>query len=315
MTDRAPLLMFAIGCAVGALAVTFGATLAADENGAIHVCAANDGVMRLAQGSECPAGQTSLYLARPGTVSAERPPNDDLAAKQKIADLEKSVAELERMSDRGELGNRAEAPFEVKDRDGKVIFKVDTGYVKLYNRVGKAVAEILASDSGGGFQALSASADLQASMGVGEVHPASVMVTQGGTTRLSLGRAKQEDRYALIVSGSAGKMVAGMGQNLEDGNGVILVADQGGVYKAGLSVLQNNHGAVAVNNSAGQSVAYLTEGANGGGNLTLNGPTGEKMVEAGVASGGYGVVRAGPGSFKPGYGLLGLPGSFIVGKP
>jgi hypothetical protein len=39
------------------------------------------------------------------------------------------------------------------------------------------------------------------------------------------------------------------------------------------------------------------------------------MVAAGVQPGGFGVVQAGPGSFSPGYGLLGLPGSYIAGKP
>jgi hypothetical protein len=39
------------------------------------------------------------------------------------------------------------------------------------------------------------------------------------------------------------------------------------------------------------------------------------MVDAGVEPGGFGVVRAGPAAFKSGFGLLGLPGSYIAGKP
>ena len=39
------------------------------------------------------------------------------------------------------------------------------------------------------------------------------------------------------------------------------------------------------------------------------------MVDAGTVGGPVGRVRAGPGAFKPGYGVRGLPGSFIYGKP
>jgi hypothetical protein len=38
------------------------------------------------------------------------------------------------------------------------------------------------------------------------------------------------------------------------------------------------------------------------------------MVEAGVNEANIGVVRAGPASFAPGVGILGLPGSYIAGK-
>jgi hypothetical protein len=39
------------------------------------------------------------------------------------------------------------------------------------------------------------------------------------------------------------------------------------------------------------------------------------MVEAGSTADGIGVVRAGPDGFKPGLGVLGLPSSYISGKP
>ena len=38
------------------------------------------------------------------------------------------------------------------------------------------------------------------------------------------------------------------------------------------------------------------------------------MVEAGTLDTGIGLVKAGPGAFQPGFGPLGLPGSYIAGK-
>ena len=74
------------------------------------------------------------------------------------------------------------------------------------------------------------------------------------------------------------------------------------------------NGLFAITNGSGQSIAELTEGESKGGRLALFSSSGENMVVAGVDAGGFGVVRAGPESFKPGYGLLGLPGSYIAGK-
>jgi hypothetical protein len=67
-------------------------------------------------------------------------------------------------------------------------------------------------------------------------------------------------------------------------------------------------------NNNQQSVAELTEGESKGGRLAIFNSSGENMVVAGVAEEGFGVVRAGPEAFKPGVGILGLPGSFIMGK-
>lgn len=72
---------------------------------------------------------------------------------------------------------------------------------------------------------------------------------------------------------------------------------------------------VAVFGKTKQSIAELTEGETQGGRLALFNSKGENMVVAGVVAGGFGVVRAGPEGFKSGGLLLGLPGSYIAGRP
>jgi hypothetical protein len=304
---------FAAGCSAGLLLLQAGAELDAQGSGAIHVCAANDGVLRLTQNSECPADQRSLYLAGPSPQNAdEKTRNDDPVIKRIIAELEKRVARLEELAERGELGNRAEAPFEVKDRSGNRIFRVEPGFVRFYNTQGKTVAQMAISDNGSGrLVALSATEDKQASAGASG-QSSGVSLTEAGQERLKLGTTG--NKYSLKIQSDSGNFVAGIGQNVKGGAGLVLVDDSGGIKKAALEIAEDGKGRVVILNKAGNPVAYFTEGAYGGGNLTLNSATNQTMVEAGVTQAGVGVVRVGPASFKPGSGLFGLPSSYIIGK-
>jgi hypothetical protein len=75
-------------------------------------------------------------------------------------------------------------------------------------------------------------------------------------------------------------------------------------------------GMVAVSNVDGLDVAMLSARAAGSsGLLQLTNGSGTVMVEAGVLATGIGAVRAGPGGFQHGLGFLGLPASYIEGKP
>jgi hypothetical protein len=104
-----------------------------DGTTAIHVCIAPDGVMRvIAMAAACPADQRSLYLkkANPEPGAATKPTTDpnqgpggsQAVDRQRIAELEARVKNLEDAAKRGELGNRVTAPFDVVDRAGKRIF-------------------------------------------------------------------------------------------------------------------------------------------------------------------------------------------------
>jgi hypothetical protein len=305
------LLTFAAGCASGAVLFWTHADLGAQAPGAIHVCAASDGVLRLAQDAGCPAAQRTLYLPGPGTQAGNDPkPKNDSPSKQRIASLEQRIAELEQAGGVRALPHTAQAPFEVKDRSGRVIFRVDRNAVSLFNREAKPVVQMLASDDGGRFKARSGTVDMDVSL-LAEGPSAGVVAKEAGTTRVHLGSVGAG--YSLTISGKDGNTVAGIGQTKPDGVGLVVVGDQAGEMKAALQVT-DGRGMVAVQSSARVPVANLSQGANGGGHFQLVGPDRQVMVEAGVAKDGYGVVRAGPAGFAPGYGVLGLPGSYIVGK-
>ena len=145
---------------------------------------------------------------------------------------------------------------------------------------------------------------------------AGLSVIENGIGRIDLGRDDQHGNYRLkFLSPSAG-FVAGIGESA-DGSAVASVAGLDGTVKAQMAALVNHDGkgSFVVGNGLGKpEVAVLTEGANQEGLLQLFSGAGEKMVEAGGTAEGIGVVRAGPEAFKPGYGLLGLPGSYLAGK-
>jgi hypothetical protein len=311
MKRFAALLTFAAGCSTGMMLFWTRADLRAEGPSAIHVCASGDGVLRLATESGCPAAQTSLYLPGPGAQqTGDGKPKTDSASRQKVADLERHIAELEKAGGVKELPHTAEAPFEVKDRSGNVVLRVDQKTVSLFTRA-KPVMQMLASDDGGRFKARSATVDMDVSL-LAEGKTIGVVVNEAGTTRTRLGTG--EDKYTLTIHEKSGNMVAGIGQEqATTGSGAVVVGDQAGVMKAGLQVI-DRRGMVAVESTARVGVAILNEGVNGGGHLQIAGPDRQVMVEAGVAKEGYGIVRAGPAAFAPGYGVLGLPGSYIMGK-
>ena len=61
-------------------------------------------------------------------------------------------------------------------------------------------------------------------------------------------------------------------------------------------------------------VGHFGQGAAGGGLLQLANPGGNAQVEAGVLASGAGIVRTFPNG-NPGAGLVGMPGTFIMGRP
>jgi hypothetical protein len=71
-------------------------------------------------------------------------------------------------------------------------------------------------------------------------------------------------------------------------------------------------GAFSIRSASGTTIARLGEG-NAGGLFQLANSGGNAMVDAGVLPSGAGAVRAYPlGS--PSAGLLGMPGTFIMGR-
>jgi hypothetical protein len=321
--------MLAFG--VGFLASTAVSWLAADtlaqgwsSETAVHVCVAEDNVMHQADLTEaCPPGHRSLYLKRAGAVDTPKPEQGEAPARDQITvdrkqleDLERRISALEQGVRDGSLANRVVAPFEVVDRAGRRIFQVEEGYVNVYNTAGRVMARIVANEHGGYFLGRSATAPLAAVIGA-SADRVSVLVGEGSGTldnRIDLGRDAERGTYRLKFLGQGGVDLAGIGQDKTTGAGAVVICDRTGRKKASMELLEDK-GVISVLNDK-VSVAMLKEGANGGGLLAIANSGGDfRMVEAGVAEGGYGVVRAGPEAFKPGMGVLGLPASYITGKP
>jgi hypothetical protein len=209
------------------------------------------------------------------------------------------------------MASRVIAPFEVINDEGYAVLKVEDGYVWFNNSKGKTVARVVMNDSGGYFQAVSATAKMQAVLGAQD-NKVNLFVQEDEKTRVDLGRNDQ-GRYGLRFYEPGGKMAAAIGQS-STGDGAVTVNDTQGNERAMMSALPKGGGVVQVLNSAGKSVASVFATESGNGQMLLTNSAGVKMVEAGVNENDIGVVRAGPASFAPGVGILGLPGSYIAGK-
>jgi hypothetical protein len=325
---RCSVLAFTVGCLASAVFAWFAADLRAQGPEGIHVCVAPDGVMRLAPGPQCPAGHESLYFKKPEIeIKAPDPVSGSSTNcgasidKVRLAELERQLKNLEDAAIRGELGNRVVAPFEVVDRSGKRVFRVDksgtSSIAELYNSAEQSVAAIMAHASGGQFSAKNVGGQgLETHFGIlASGENSGLRVVENGEPRLEAGRVSEDGTYRLRVYGKGGKRLATIGQN-SSGGGVAAVADAQGQVGALIAASADQGGFAGVYRTSTQmTIAALTQGTSGGGVLRLWDPDGKQpMVEAGVDANGIGVVRAGPEGFKPGMGLLGLPSSYISGK-
>lgn len=93
--------------------------------------------------------------------------------------------------------------------------------------------------------------------------------------------------------------------------GELHVADESGVTRATV-VGASNGGALSVRSASGTTLVRLGEGQQGG-MMQLANAGGNATVEAGTLPGGLGVVRAYPLG-NPAVGLIGMPGTFIMGR-
>ena len=301
------------GSGVAATLVTLGLFVdvnAQSSNEVVDTCAKADGTLRLIRPfGTCAEGERLVRLREPELDKQEEKPREE----PKQLDLDRRVKDLEDRASRGRLlGSRVFAPFEVINEAGYRVFMVEDGMVRFYNAVGKLVARVVMNETGGYFEARSATADLQAVIGAVE-QQSNVFVIENGNRRINLGR-NDKGQYGLRVYEPGGKLVAGIGQSTGGGDGVVTVADQQGIQRAAMYVNTNGGGVLDIINKQGKTVASVLATEHGNGRLQLFNQAGVTMVEAGVNENNIGVVRAGPAGFHPGVGILGLPGSFIVGK-
>jgi hypothetical protein len=305
----------AFGC--GVVTTVIAATLYVDlgaqpvVRNVVDVCANVEGTLRLTDpGVPCQGGERLLRLRQPNVD--EKKEEEQAQEDGRLKGLQDRVKELEERAAKGRLmASRVIAPFEVINDEGYAVLKVEDGYVWFNNAQGKTVARVVMNEFGGYFQAISATANLQAVLGAID-NKVNLFLQENEKPRINLGR-NDSGQYGLRVYEAGGKMVAGIGQATA-GDGVVTVNDTQGNQRAAIYVQPKAGGIVEVLNNAGKGVASMFATEAGNGQMLLTNAGGAKMVEAGVNTENIGVVRAGPASFAPGVGILGLPGSYIAGK-
>src|ERR1035437_4016711 len=313
MKNSKIILAFALGClvtlAIGRLVVHVRAQ-GDDQGGNIHLCADKDGVMRLtAPTATCPNGQRSLVLKKASSDAQVDEPKENPDEK-KLEDINRRLQKLENMGCAG-LAKRITAPFEVVDREGKRVFYVDKNAAGVFNSTGKLSTWMVANPEGGLFVAQSEKSTVY--FGINEAVTTGFGIKENGQLRVALGRNPDAGTYSLRFVNASGQSIAGIGESFDTKAGLALIYDQSGNRKASIGVTPDGKGSVEVFGGNKKAISQLTEGSHNGGRLLVYSSDGTVMVEGGDA-GGYGIVRAGPMGFNPGVGLLGLPGSFIMGK-
>lgn len=326
---------FTAAAALGWFGPTAFAQLAGDQP-VIYVCAAGDGVLRLIPpGASCPAGESRLRLKR-AEGDLEPPKSDADSGKgacpdsSKLEELARRLQDLEDATSEGGVTKRVTEPFEVVDRQGRKILSVvheddtSSNVLRLFNAGDpKSVAQMRASAGGGYFMGRSSAGKLFAAIGAGAGQVSVVIGDENDSDqqhtgdRVRLGLLRGQQNYQLQFLSAGGNKLASIGESAETRAGVASVFDTRGTWRAAMmySGFAKDKGVLAIGGGGPKQIAELAEGSNGGGVLRLYTGQGTAIVEAGVTAEQFGVVRAGPESFKPGLGLLGLPGSYISGKP
>jgi hypothetical protein len=305
----------AFGCGVitTGIALTLYVDLSAQPvaRNIVDVCANVEGTLRLTDpGVPCQASERLLRLRQPNVEQTKE--QEQAQDDSRLKALQDRVNELEERAAKGRLmASRVIAPFEVINDDGYAVLKVEDGLVWFNNPMGKPVARVAMSAAGAYFEARSGTNNVQAFLGASD-EKVNLFIQQDEKKRIDLGRG-DGGQYGLRIYEPGGKMVAGIGQ-ASAGDGVVTLGDTQGNQRAVMYVEPKAGGVVKVLNTAGKSVAEMFATSGGNGQMRLYNNVGAPMVEAGVNEANIGVVRAGPASFAPGVGILGLPGSYIAGK-
>ena len=304
---------FGCGVVTTAIAFTLYVDLSAQPvaRNIVDVCANAEGTLRLTDpGVPCQAGERRLRLRQPNIE--EKKEEEQAREDSRLKELQQRIKDLEERAAQGRLmGSRVVAPFEVTNDDGNVVLRIEDGFVRFNNSMGKPVGRVVMSDSGSYYEARSATQNLQAFLGA-EDNKVSLFIHENERKRIDLGR-NDKGQFGLRVYEPGGKLVAGIGQSTA-GDGVVTVNDTQGKQRAAMYVEPKAGGVVEILNTADKSVASIFATEAGNGQMRLFNQEGVPMVEAGVNASNVGVVRAGPAGFAPGVGILGLPGSFIAGK-
>jgi hypothetical protein len=255
-----------------------GTALAAQGQTVARVCVGADRVLRYAGAGPCPQGQSEHAL-----VTGQQPGSPDAGTTAQVAELQRKVDFLgKRLADveREAAGSRGGETFAQKGLKIRAPFEVVDGNDKTIMLIGY--------EPGGyrGFKVFSAA---------GQPLLFGSALETGGMTK-----ALGPDQQIQTVTGVNGKF-AGM------------AVRNGATSRAGLALNTDGISEMFVANGAGQTVASVRTTSTNSGKLQLANASGESVVEAGMTPNGVGAVIAYPKG-NPGAGLLGLPGTYLVGR-
>jgi hypothetical protein len=253
----------------------------------------------------CPAGHRELRLAEEDEGICELcdpddPPKPEDPNRNRLLDgLERRIESLEKS-----------AYFEVVTKDGKdgrPVFRVAPGGVRVFNAAAVAVAAIGTTEEGGYFTGRSTGDSGYASIGASGSR-GGVRLLESDVARLEL--KVQEGRASLRVPWKTG-LIAGIGES-SAGTGALLTGTFSGSTRASLTV-PDGRGMIATNGQGPSGGSALLEARIGGGMFGLDDTKGRAVVKMGHNANRYGIVLAGPTLGFPLIPKSGLPGSYFLG--
>jgi hypothetical protein len=261
----------------------------------VHVCIGADRVLRLERAAKCPAGATEYFLAEAqsklgGAPAAENTDAAELTAlRQRVAALSEQLATTQR-----EAGSRADAlaqriaaleasPRNPSAKPNQPATRVVAPF-EVVDPAGKTILAVRASPRG-----------LTLLDDQGRTIVAASALASGGFVK-----ALAADGTLQTIMGVNGKFAGFVLRDGDQSRGTLAIAEDG---KPILNMSNDNHVVVVA----------LTQAASGGGYLQLGNAAGSSTVEAGTTADGVGLVRAYPLG-NPGAGLVGMPGTFIIGR-
>ena len=315
------LLAFVIGCLLNLLlgrAVIYAQAPGNSQGGYVHACAGQDGVLRMvALTASCPSGQRSLMMENVTWEFEQNPPIDKnpdgiTLDKATLEDINRRLAELEKLGCTAIGKRRVVAPFDVVDRSGKLIFSVIENRVSLFDGGNAPVAAVAAFQEGGIFFAKGG--DNTVSFGINAPRLAGLTVSEQGKRRIELGKSLEKGNYRLGFFSSSDQMIAGLGQSPTTLAGIALVSDAQGRRRAVMEVPEDGRGRIGVMSGGDKPIAAISEGEHATGLFyacAAGGSCNPVMVSAGTNEKGVGVVATGPRFFVQG--PTGALGSFLVG--
>ncbi|MEO6058252.1 MAG: hypothetical protein ABIQ49_15620 [Gemmatimonadales bacterium] len=264
----------------------------------MHVCVGTDRVLRHEPEEVCPAGTTEFHLAEAEPELEVEPSRDEsvTSSQAELAELRRQLTAVTQQmvslqrsqSSRSEVLSQRVSALEAGG--DKSAARPGTGSrvvapFVVVDRAGKAIFSVRAEPRG-----------FVLATATGEDVAFASALANGGFFKARAGGGARE-----VVMGGTGDY------------GGFEVRDGAGQKRAVLALMGDSKPILGLRNDNNVSVLALTTGASGGGLLQLGDASGNSMVEAGTTAEGVGLVRAYPlGS--PGAGLVGMPGTFILGR-